>query len=81
MAADSLLHNNCNNFSDELVQFLVGRGIPPHITGLPAEVMATPFGRSMLPMIQALEARVTSADQRQVRAGPGCATGCNPLKC
>ena len=24
----SLLHNNCNNFSDELATFLTGKGIP-----------------------------------------------------
>jgi hypothetical protein len=37
----SLLHNNCNNFSHELAQLLVGCGIPDHITGLPAEVGPT----------------------------------------
>ncbi|KAH6579592.1 hypothetical protein BASA50_004983 [Batrachochytrium salamandrivorans] len=49
-----LLDNNCNSFSDELCQFLVGKHIPPHITGLPAEFLETPFGQSLLPMIQNL---------------------------
>lgn len=61
----SLLNNNCNNFSDEFMQFLTGQGIPPHITSLPAEVMATPFGRQLLPMLTGMEASLTSADQRQ----------------
>lgn len=61
----SLLNNNCNNFSNEFTQFLTGQGIPPHITGLPAEVMATPFGRQLLPMFTGMEASLTSADQRQ----------------
>ncbi|KAL2918778.1 hypothetical protein HK105_201612 [Polyrhizophydium stewartii] len=54
-----LLDNNCNSFSEELCQFLVGKSIPSHITGLPAEFLSTyvetagrPFGQSILPMIE-----------------------------
>lgn len=65
-SADSLLHHNCNNFSDETAHFLLGAGIPAHITGLPAEVLATPFGRALLPGLRAMEDRLTSLDQRQV---------------
>lgn len=57
-----LLSNNCNNFSEEVAQFLVGKSIPAHITGLPAEVAATPFGRMILPMLQpAMQQRLSSA--------------------
>lgn len=48
-----LLDNNCNSFSDEVCQFLVGTGIPSHITGLPAEFLNTPFGQMLRPMIEA----------------------------
>ena len=30
-----LLKHNCNNFSDQVSEFLTGRKIPSHITGLP----------------------------------------------
>jgi hypothetical protein len=34
-----LLDNNCNNFTDMVCQFLVGKKIPAHITGLPADFL------------------------------------------
>ena len=73
----NLLTNNCNNFSDEMAQFLVGQGIPAHITGLPAEVAATPFGQMIMPMLQpALEERLSQANATQVTAdGAGVSTG------
>ncbi|ELU08362.1 hypothetical protein CAPTEDRAFT_163285 [Capitella teleta] len=40
----NLFEHNCNNFSNELAQFLTGKGIPSHIISLPQEVMQTPFG-------------------------------------
>lgn len=43
-AAYDLFENNCNTFSNELSIFLTGNHIPAHITGLPSEVLATPFG-------------------------------------
>ncbi|MCS4558913.1 C97 family peptidase, partial [Shewanella sp. C32] len=39
-----LLSHNCNNFSNEVAQFLVGAGIPDYILNLPAEVMSSPMG-------------------------------------
>lgn len=40
----NLMKHNCNNFSDEVCQFLVGSGIPEHILRLPEEVMNSPMG-------------------------------------
>ncbi|KAK6141669.1 hypothetical protein DH2020_024590 [Rehmannia glutinosa] len=51
----SLLTHNCNNFSNEVAQFLVGTSIPDYILNLPNEVMSSPMGALMLPMIQQLE--------------------------
>ncbi|KAK1289694.1 hypothetical protein QJS10_CPB18g01957 [Acorus calamus] len=51
----SLLHHNCNNFSNEVAQFLVGTTIPDYIIQLPNEVMSSPMGPLILPMIQQLE--------------------------
>ncbi|KAF2103933.1 DUF862-domain-containing protein, partial [Rhizodiscina lignyota] len=39
---DLFLHN-CNNFSHDFAMFLVGQGIPKHITSLPERVLNTPF--------------------------------------
>ena len=47
-----LFHHNCNNFSHETAQFLVGRGIPQHIVDLPGEILATPMGQMLAPMLQ-----------------------------
>lgn len=59
-----LFHNNCNNFSDEVCHFLLGKGIPAHITGLPAEVLATPLGQVIKPMVEGM--------QRSMAAESGC---------
>ncbi|KAF5179554.1 Desumoylating isopeptidase [Thalictrum thalictroides] len=51
----SLLKHNCNNFSNEVAQFLVGTDIPDYILQLPNEVLNSPMGPLILPMIQQLE--------------------------
>lgn len=51
----SLLSHNCNNFSNEVAQFLVGVSIPDYIIELPNEVMNSPTSGLILPMIQQLE--------------------------
>ncbi|XP_019188716.1 PREDICTED: desumoylating isopeptidase 1 [Ipomoea nil] len=64
----SLLTHNCNNFSNEVAQFLVGATIPEYILNLPNEVMSSPMGALMLPMIQQMEAtlRVGAVPQAPV---------------
>ncbi|RWW51810.1 hypothetical protein BHE74_00041839 [Ensete ventricosum] len=56
----NLLSHNCNNFSNEVVQFLVSTTIPDYILQLPNEVMSSPMGALILPMIQRLEATLKS---------------------
>jgi hypothetical protein len=51
----NLMKHNCNNFSDEVCQFLVGSGIPEHILRLPEEVMSSPMGPVLGPLIENLE--------------------------
>ncbi|KAI8888458.1 DUF862-domain-containing protein [Backusella circina FSU 941] len=68
-----LLDFNCNTFSNDVCQFLTGKGIPGHITDLPAEFMNTPFGQSILPMIEGMFGRSvlnngTSQPQQQPTA-------------
>lgn len=50
-----LMTHNCNNFSNEVAQFLVGTPIPDYILQLPNEVMNSPMASLILPMIQQLE--------------------------
>ncbi|KAI9026470.1 PPPDE putative peptidase domain-containing protein [Phycomyces nitens] len=49
-----LLDFNCNTFSNDLCQFLTGQSIPSHIIDLPKEFLQTPFGKSLLPMIEGM---------------------------
>ncbi|CAL1361616.1 unnamed protein product [Linum trigynum] len=84
----SLLKHNCNNFSNEVAQFLVGASIPDYILQLPNEVMSSPMGSLMLPMIQNLEStlragavprapqfRPTSSSQQAQTANKSSANG------
>eukprot|EP00897_Mesotaenium_endlicherianum_P009398 jgi/Mesen1/8487/ME000480S07844 len=56
----SLLNHNCNNFSDEVANFLVGEGIPKHILDLPQEFLSSPMGAMFLPMLEQMEAQMQS---------------------
>lgn len=49
--AYDLWSHNCNNFSNDFATFLLGKGIPEHITSLPQTVLDTPFGRMIRPQI------------------------------
>lgn len=62
----SLLTHNCNNFSNEVAQFLVGATIPDYILQLPNEVMSSPMGALILPMIQNLETTLKAGAVPQV---------------
>lgn len=55
-----LFRHNCNNFSNETAQFLVGRGIPQYILDLPNEILSTPMGQMLAPMIQQMTPSGTS---------------------
>jgi len=56
-----LFAHNCNNFSNDFSMFLVGKGIPEHITSLPETVLQTPFGQMMKPQLDAQMRSVTQA--------------------
>ncbi|KAF3328074.1 desumoylating isopeptidase 1 [Carex littledalei] len=56
----NLLTHNCNNFTNEVAQFLVDKTIPNYILDLPKEVMSSPMGALIMPMIQRLETTMRS---------------------
>lgn len=60
----NLLTHNCNTFTDEAARFLVGKGIPEKITGMVKEVMDSPMGPMLLPMLENM-----SLQQQQAMGG------------
>ncbi|KAL2838831.1 PUL domain-containing protein [Aspergillus pseudoustus] len=61
---DLFLHN-CNNFTQDLAMFLLGKSIPQHIRNLPQTFLNTPFGQMLKPQIEGALRGVTQAP------GPG----------
>lgn len=49
--AYDLWRHNCNNFSNDLAMFLLGKGIPNHIANMPQAVLDSPFGQMLMPML------------------------------
>ncbi|XP_038136289.1 desumoylating isopeptidase 1a isoform X1 [Cyprinodon tularosa] len=49
-----LFEHNCNTFTNEVAQFLTGRTIPSYITDLPSEVLSTPFGQILRPILDSI---------------------------
>ena len=71
MAADEfqpskyrLFEHNCNNFSNSFCEFLTGNSIPGKITGLPQEVLSTPFGMQIKAMLENLDISPMGQGQR-----------------
>ncbi|XP_028264294.1 desumoylating isopeptidase 1b [Parambassis ranga] len=50
----NLFEHNCNSFSNEVAQFLTGKKIPSYITDLPSEVLSTPFGQALRPLLDSM---------------------------
>ncbi|KJZ71886.1 hypothetical protein HIM_08731 [Hirsutella minnesotensis 3608] len=47
MDAYDLFRHNCNNFTDSFANFLIGKGIPSHISNMPQAVLESPMGRML----------------------------------
>jgi hypothetical protein len=69
MQTYNLLRHNCNNFSNEVANFLVGSGIPQHILDLPNDVLSTPFGQQMMPMLNMMDAQMRTASEQGAGGG------------
>lgn len=70
-----LFAHNCNNFSNDFAMFLVGRGIPDHITSLPKRVLDTPFGQMLKPQLDQGMRAVTQAPVQPPRQSSSHANG------
>lgn len=64
---DLFLHN-CNNFTQDLAMFLVGKEIPDYIRNLPETFLNTPFGQMMKPQIDMALRGVTQGTGTQAQA-------------
>jgi len=53
-----LLRNNCNHFTNEVLNFLTGKSLPDYIINLPNEFLSTPLGTMMAPMIDQMFQRL-----------------------
>ena len=51
----SLTRHNCNSFTNELNQFLLGKEIPDYIKNVCNKIMNTPTGREMKPIVDICE--------------------------
>ncbi|XP_078539327.1 desumoylating isopeptidase 1 [Lissotriton helveticus] len=56
----NLFDHNCNTFSNEVAQFLTGKKIPSYITDLPSEILSTPFGQALRPLLDSVQIQPTS---------------------
>ncbi|OTB06184.1 hypothetical protein M426DRAFT_21294 [Hypoxylon sp. CI-4A] len=61
--AYDLFRHNCNNFSNDFSMFLVGNGIPGHISNMPQAVLDSPFGRMLQPQL------ANMVEQRKAQQG------------
>ncbi|XP_050466445.1 uncharacterized protein LOC126859339 isoform X3 [Cataglyphis hispanica] len=55
-----LFKYNCNTFTEELSNFLVGKGIPKYILDLPEEILQTPIGQALSPLIETLSSSASA---------------------
>jgi len=51
----SLTRHNCNTFTNELCQFLLGKEIPDYIKNICQEILNTPTGQEIRPIVDGLE--------------------------
>ncbi|KAJ3569783.1 hypothetical protein NPX13_g5960 [Xylaria arbuscula] len=61
--AYDLFRHNCNNFSNDFSTFMLGKGIPHHISNMPQAVLDSPFGRMLQPQLTQM------VDQRKAQHG------------
>ncbi|KAI4503512.1 hypothetical protein M0802_001734 [Mischocyttarus mexicanus] len=56
----NLFKHNCNTFTEEVSNFLAGTGIPKYILDLPEEILQTPFGQTLGPLIESLSSNANA---------------------
>ena len=62
---------NCNNFTNEVANIVLGHGIPQDIIDLPKEFLATPLGKSIAPMMQNMQNNLMQSSNQLFDTGAG----------
>lgn len=55
-----IIDHNCNNFTDEACEFLVGTGIPKKVVNQAKELINTPQGQLFKPFLMQMQGAVQS---------------------
>lgn len=83
----NLLDHNCNHFTNEVCQFLVGKEIPSFVLNLSAEIFSTPFGQQFEPMLRSMASRGQQGGQEAsdllksvIERVPAAAPVANPVQ-
>lgn len=63
----NLFKHNCNNFSEDIAQFLCGVSIPKYILQLPNEVLNTSLGAALPTLVAELEKSARPVAEEQER--------------
>ncbi|KAL6261941.1 hypothetical protein P5V15_007024 [Pogonomyrmex californicus] len=61
----SIFKHNCNSFTEEVSNFLVGKDIPKFILDLPGEILQTPIGQALGPLIETLSNNLSKQEFRE----------------
>lgn len=63
-----LFTHNCNNFSEEIAQFLCGKSIPKYILDLPNEALQSNLGPAIQALVQQLERSAYPIEDEQAES-------------
>lgn len=58
-----ILYHNCNNFTNDCLEFLLSTSLPAHIKDLPLEFLNTPLGKNLEPTISRLMQMTTGMSE------------------
>lgn len=53
-----VIDHNCNNFTDEACEFLVGKGIPKKVVDQAKDLLNTPMGQQFKPFLMQMQGTI-----------------------